>query len=94
MFFFSPYFTSTEKREGISKAFVAPSRAGQLPRAPGGEAPDAGDLHDPKHFDELWANARKRLEVTVTSAVDSTELLKRIGDEIEKRPGREIDLRR
>jgi ATP synthase F1 delta subunit len=44
-------------------------------------------------FDGLWADARKRLEVTVTSAVElDSELLERIGDEIKRRTGREIDL--
>ncbi len=94
VFFFSPYFTSTEKGEGISKAFV-----GAEP-----ELVNFLELLAEKHrmpaiftirsiFDELWAEARKRLEVTVTSAIElDDELLKRIGGEIEKRTGREIDL--
>jgi F-type H+-transporting ATPase subunit delta len=44
-------------------------------------------------FDELWADARKRLEVTVTSAVELDDaLLNQIRGEIEDRTGREIDL--
>ncbi len=49
IFFFSPYFSSAEKREGIDKARVGRrARARQLPRAARREAPDAGDLsHSP-----------------------------------------------
>jgi F-type H+-transporting ATPase subunit delta len=94
VYFFSPYFTSAEKREGISKAFV-----GAQP-----ELVNFLELLAEKHrmpaiftirsiFDELWAEARKRLEVTVTSAVElDDDLLKQIGSEIEGRTGREIDL--
>ena len=48
VFFFSPYFPSAEKTEGISKAVSRRrARVRQLPRAPGREAPDAGALPDP-----------------------------------------------
>ena len=48
VFFFSPYFSSAEKREAISEAISGASRrARQLPRAAGRKAPDAGDLPDP-----------------------------------------------
>jgi len=94
VFFFSPYFTSAEKHEGISKAFV-----GAEP-----ELVNFLELLAEKHrmpaiysiraiFDELWAKARKRLEVTVTSAVELDDaLLEQIRGEIENRTGREIDL--
>jgi ATP synthase F1 delta subunit len=94
VFFFSPYFTSVEKREGISKAI-----SGAEP-----ELVNFLELLAEKHrmpaifttrriFDELWADARKRLEVTVTSAVELDEaLLKQIGSEIESKTGREVDL--
>ncbi len=94
VFFFSPYFTSMEKRDGISKAFL-----GAEP-----ELVNFLELLAEKHrmpaiftvrgiFDELWAKARRRLEVTVTSAVElDQKLLDQIRAEIEKRTGREIDL--
>jgi len=94
LFFFSPYFTSAEKRGGISKAIT-----GAEP-----ELVNFLELLAEKHrmpaiftirriFDELWADARKRLEVTVTSAVALDEaLLEQIRGEIEDRTGREIDL--
>jgi ATP synthase F1 delta subunit len=94
VYFFSPYFTSAEKREGISRAFV-----GAEP-----ELVNFLELLAEKHrmpaifgirriFDDLWADEKKRLEVTLTSAVDlDRALVERVGEEIERRTGREIDL--
>jgi ATP synthase F1 delta subunit len=94
IFFFSPYFTSAEKRDGISRAF-----AGAEP-----ELVNFLELLAEKHrmpaifgirriFDELWAEENRRLEVILTSAVElDPALVKRIGSEIERRTGREIDL--
>jgi F-type H+-transporting ATPase subunit delta len=45
-------------------------------------------------FDELWAEANKRLEVTLTSAVElDPGIVERVGNEIERQTGRTIDLR-
>lgn len=94
IFFFSPYFTSAEKREGISKAFV-----GAEP-----ELVNFLELMAEKHrvpaifaarriFEELWAAEHKRLEVRLVSAVElDPDVVKRVGEEIERRTGREIDL--
>jgi F-type H+-transporting ATPase subunit delta len=94
VFFFSPYFTSTEKRDGISRAL-----SGAEP-----ELVNFLELLAEKHrmpaifgirriFDELWADENKRLEVTLTSAVElDPTLVERISSEIEKRTGREIEL--
>ena len=44
-------------------------------------------------FDDLWAVENKRLEVTVTSAVElEPELVERIGAEIEKQTGQTVEL--
>lgn len=44
-------------------------------------------------FDDLWAEESRRLEVTLTSAVElDRSLVDRVGAEIERRTGREIDL--
>ena len=49
VFFFSPYFSSQEKREGIERSLERRrARVRQLPRAARREAPDAGDLPDPQ----------------------------------------------
>src|SRR6266480_3278297 len=43
--------------------------------------------------DLLWAAERKRLEVRLVSAVElDPEVVKRVGEEIERRTGREIEL--
>jgi F-type H+-transporting ATPase subunit delta len=93
-FFFSPYFTSAEKRDGISRAFSGAEA----------ELVNFLELLAEKHrmpaifgirriFDELWAEESKRLEVVLTSAVElDSALVERIGSEIAKRTGREIDL--
>ena len=75
VFFFSPYFSSEEKREG--------DRA-RRSRGPSDELVNFLELLAEKHrmpaifrirrrFDELWAEAKKRLEVTLTSAVELDE---------------------
>ena len=96
VFFFSPYFSSAEKREG--------DRA-RRSRAPSEELVNFLELLAEKHrmpaifrirerFDELWAEENKRLEVTVTSAVElDQKVVKQVGKEIERQTDREIDLR-
>jgi F-type H+-transporting ATPase subunit delta len=95
VFFFSPYFSSQEKRDGISRVV-----SGAEP-----ELVNFLELLAEKHrmpvlfrirqrFDELWAEANRRLEVTLTSAVElDPEVVERIATEIERRTERSIDLR-
>jgi len=94
VFFFSPYFSSAEKREGIEKAV-----SGAAP-----ELVNFLELLAEKHrmpaifrirqdFDELWSKANKRLEVTVTSAVElDASVVKQVGDAVEKQTDRKVDL--
>ena len=94
LFLFSPYFSSTEKKEGLAKAIE-----GADP-----EFMNFLELLCEKHrvpvlfrirdrFDDLWAEENKRLEVTVTSAVElDPELVQRIGSEIESQTGQKVDL--
>jgi F-type H+-transporting ATPase subunit delta len=93
-FFFSPYFTSNEKRDAIAKSVSGADE----------EFVNFLELLTEKHrmpvifairraFDELWAEERKRLDVTVTSAVElDPKVVQKVGDEIQKQTGREIDL--
>ena len=94
VFFFSPYFTSAEKREGIARAF--PGAEPELVNFLGllAEKHRMPEIFGVRRvFDELWADESKRLEVTLTSAVElDPELVKRVGSEIKKRTGREVDL--
>jgi F-type H+-transporting ATPase subunit delta len=94
LFFFSPYFSSAEKQDGLGKA-VADAEPELL---------NFLELLIEKHrmpvifrmrrqFDALWAKENKRLGVVVTSAVElDPEIAKRIGSEIEEQTGNQVEL--
>jgi F-type H+-transporting ATPase subunit delta len=94
LFFFSPYFSSNEKGDGLKKAI-----SGAEP-----ELVNFLELLIEKHrmpvlfrirrqFDSLWDKENKRLGVTVTSAVElDPEVAKRIGSEIEQQTGNTVEL--
>jgi ATP synthase F1 delta subunit len=94
VFFFSPYFSSAEKREGISRAI-----SGAEP-----ELINFLELLAEKHrmpvifrirgrFEELWAKANRRLEVTLTSAIElDPKLVQNVGAEIERQTERTVDV--
>jgi F-type H+-transporting ATPase subunit delta len=95
VFLFSPYFSTEEKREGIQRVVVDADP----------ELVNFLELLIEKHrmpaifrireqFDDLWAEANKRLEVTLTSAVElDPQIVERVGKEIERQTDRKIDLR-
>ena len=95
VFFFSPYFSSAEKRDGIGRAIT-----GAEP-----ELTNFLELLVEKHrmpvifrmrrrFDELWAEENKQLDVTLTSAVElDPEIVERVGAEIERQTDRKVQLR-
>jgi F-type H+-transporting ATPase subunit delta len=94
LFFFSPYFSSAEKSDGLKKAI-----AGAEP-----ELVNFLELLTEKHrmpvifrirrqFDALWAKENKRLGVIVTSAVElDPDVARRIGSEIEQQTGETVEL--
>ena len=94
VFLFSPYFSSAEKRDGIARAV-----SGAEP-----EFVSFLELLAEKHrmpalfrirrrFDELWAEAKKRLEVILTSAVElDPNVVEQVGREVERQTHRQIDL--
>ncbi|MBA2521995.1 MAG: ATP synthase F1 subunit delta [Solirubrobacterales bacterium] len=94
VFFFSPYFSSSEKREGIAKSI-----SGANP-----ELVNFLELLAEKHrmpalfrirarFDELWAVENQQLQVSVTSAIElDPAVVESIGAEIEKKTGKTIEL--
>jgi ATP synthase F1 delta subunit len=93
-FFFSPYFSTEEKKEGLHKA------------VDGGEPIFMNflELLLEKHrmpvihrirrdYDELWREENKLLPVQLTSAVELDEqVVKSLGDRIAESTGRQIDL--
>jgi F-type H+-transporting ATPase subunit delta len=94
VFFFSPYFSSAEKREGIERAV-----SGADP-----EFVNFLELLVDKHrmpvifrirrqFEEMWKTENRKLDVTVTSAVElDPEVVDQIGAEIEKQTGQHVEL--
>jgi F-type H+-transporting ATPase subunit delta len=93
-FFFSPYFSVDEKKDGLKKSVT------------GAEAPFMNFLEAllERHrmpvifrirarFDQLWEEEHKLLPVRVTSAVKLDEkTIKQIGDSIGEQVGREVEL--
>jgi F-type H+-transporting ATPase subunit delta len=94
VFFFSPYFSSTEKREGIERAVSGADE----------EFVNFLELLAEKHrmpvifrirkqFDEMWKRENRKLDVTVTSAVKlDPKVVKEIGAEIEKQTDQGVEL--
>ena len=94
VFLFSPYFSSAEKRDGIARAV-----SGAEP-----EFVSFLELLAEKHrmpalfrirrrFDDLWAEAKKRLAVILTSAVElDPKVVEQVGREVERQTDRQIDL--
>lgn len=94
VFFFSPYLSSAEKREGTARAIE-----GAEP-----ELINFLELLIEKHrmpeifrirreFEELWKRENRRIEVTVTSAVElDPAVVEKIGQEVERQTGDEVDL--
>jgi F-type H+-transporting ATPase subunit delta len=94
VFFFSPYLSTTEKQEGIERAI-----SGAEP-----ELTNFLELLVDKHrmtevfrirreLDELWKQENRRLDVTVTSAVElDPAVVEKIGQEVERQTGEKVDL--
>jgi F-type H+-transporting ATPase subunit delta len=94
VYFFSPYFTSEEKKEGVRRIvedadprtvnflqlLAERHRMPVLPRIR-------------RDFDAMWADEHKLLSVTVTSAVAlDDELVQDIGRRIGEQTGRQVEL--
>jgi F-type H+-transporting ATPase subunit delta len=94
VFFFSPYLSTAEKQEGIERAIT-----GAEP-----ELINFLELLVDKHrmtevfrirreLDELWKQENRRLDVTVTSAVElDPAVVEKIGQEVERQTGEKVDL--
>jgi ATP synthase F1 delta subunit len=94
VFFFSPYFSSAEKVEGLKRAIdgadpelvnflellIEKSRMTEIFRIR-------------RQFEQLWKQENKRIDVTVTSAVElDPAVVEKIGEEIERQTGRKAEL--
>jgi F-type H+-transporting ATPase subunit delta len=94
VFFFSPYFSSAEKQEGLEKAISgAESELTNFLRLLVEKHRMPALFRIRRQYDALWAKENKRLNVTVTSAVDlDPEIARRIGSEIEEQTGNTVEL--
>jgi F-type H+-transporting ATPase subunit delta len=94
VFFFSPYLSSAEKQEGIERAIT-------------GAEPELINFLEllvdkqrmteifriRREFEELWKQENRRIDVTVTSAVElDPSVVEKIGQEVERQTGDEVDL--
>ena len=93
-FFFSPYFSSDEKKEGLHKAVegAEPILMNFLELLL--EKHRMPVIHRIRRdFDALWREERKLLPVHVTSAVElDDEVVRSLGERISEKTGRKVDL--
>jgi F-type H+-transporting ATPase subunit delta len=94
LFFFSPYFSTEEKKEGLDRAIVGADPA----------VHNFLELLIEKHrmpalfrirreLDSLWQEENKLLPVTITSAVELGEdTVRSIGDAIGRQTGQRVEL--
>ncbi|WP_027006521.1 ATP synthase F1 subunit delta [Conexibacter woesei] len=94
IYFFSPYFSTTEKKDGLGKLLEGADEVignflallienHRMPVV----------FRVRREYDVLWEQENKRLPVTVTSAVALDEAtVKSIGDAIGKQTGQQIEL--
>ncbi len=94
VFFFSPYFSSQEKKDGLAK--LVEDADDNLMRflellAERHRMPVLFRIR--RSFDDLWRVENKRLPVTVTSAIDLDQaMVDDIGQKIEEQTGQRIEL--
>jgi F-type H+-transporting ATPase subunit delta len=94
VFFFSPYFSSQEKMDGLHKAvedadpeflnflelLIEKHRMAAIYR-----------IH--REYEDLWKQENRRLDVTLTSAIElDPSVIEEVGAAVEKQTGREVDL--
>ena len=94
VFFFSPYLSSAEKSAGARRAI-----SGADPELfnfielliEKQRVPEVFRIR--RQFDQLWKQENKRIDVTVTSAVElDPAVVAKIGEEIERQTGRRVEL--
>ncbi|HVD86930.1 MAG TPA: ATP synthase F1 subunit delta [Solirubrobacterales bacterium] len=94
VFFFSPYLSSAEKREGMKRAIsgAEPELTNFLELlVEKGRMPEIFRIR--RELDELWKRENRRIDVTVTSAVElDASVVDQIGSEVERQTGEKVDL--
>ena len=91
-FFFSPYFSTAEKSDGLKRA-VSGADAELLNflelLIEKQRMPEIFRIR--RRLDELWKHENRRIDVTVTSAVElDPAVVEKIGEEIERQTGQKV----
>jgi ATP synthase F1 delta subunit len=94
VFFFSPYFSSAEKAAGLQRAVSGADQEllnflelliekGRMPEV----------FRIRRQLDQLWKHENRRIDVTVTSAVElDRAVVEKVGEEIERQTGQKVEL--
>jgi F-type H+-transporting ATPase subunit delta len=94
VFLFSPYLSSNDKVEGLRRAVTGaePEFSNFLELlVDKGRMPEIFRIR--REFDELWKKANRRLDVTVTSAIElDPSVVGKIGEEVERQTGEKVEL--
>lgn len=94
VFFFSPYFSSAEKAAGLKRAVsdANPELLNFLELLIEKQRmPEVFRIR--RQLDELWKKENRRIEVTVTSAVElEPAVVEKVGEEIERQTGQKVEL--
>jgi ATP synthase F1 delta subunit len=94
VFFFSPYLSSEEKKDGLERAVTdaEPELINFLELlVDKHRMPEIFRIR--RELDELWKHENRRIDVTVTSAVElDSAVVEKIGQEVERQTGEEVDL--
>jgi ATP synthase F1 delta subunit len=94
VFLFSPYFSSEEKKDGVSRIVTdADERLVNFLELLAERHRMPALFRIRRHFDSLWAEENQLLAVTVTSATElDPAVVEDIGAQIEKQTGRKVEL--
>jgi F-type H+-transporting ATPase subunit delta len=94
VFLFSPYLSSQDKKEGLGRAVTGaePEFVNFLELlVEKGRMPEVFRIR--REYEELWKKANRRLDVTVTSAIElDPSVVGKIGEEVERQTGEKVDL--
>jgi len=94
VFFFSPHFSTAEKVEGLGRALsgAEPELVNFLELLiEKGRMTELFRIR--REFETMWKRERRQIDVTVTSAAElDSSVVEKIGAEIERQTGQEVDL--
>lgn len=94
VFLFSPYLSTKDKTDGLHRVVTGaePEFTNFLELlVEKGRMPDVFRIR--REFDDLWKKANRRLDVTVTSAIElDPSVVGKIGEEVERQTGEKVEL--